>query len=310
MIRPSDRKRAAGIDAKLRSSPQDLPGIADQHARQTLVAQLVESIRRIEYVRLIGQRATPEAFARPQSGVFDPLRGAVFHRDQRNLDEAWWLVFLAAHFGRHRRTRWRLAADFYGQLGEGAPLTWQRVAAQPAQVQAWLIANETVLTEGPNRNYFGNHRKYESMSPSAERGTGIAVESYVTWVGANRGHALSLSEVTEGCADKYAAFDALYRSMDDVVSFGRTGRFDYLTLIGNLGLAPIEPGLPYLQGATGPRKGARLLFGASRTAPISTRALTTAVVDLGKHTGLGMQVFEDALCNWQKNPTAFEPFRG
>ena len=42
--------------------------------------------------------------------------------------------------------------------------------------------------------------------------------------------------------DPRKAFDILYHSMGAVASFGRTARFDYLTMIGKLGLAPIEPG--------------------------------------------------------------------
>ena len=56
-------------------------------------------------------------------------------------------------------------------------------------------------------------------------------------------------------------FDYLYRSMDAVASFGRMAKFDYLTMVAKLGLAPIEPGSTYMPGATGPLSGARLLFG-------------------------------------------------
>ena len=66
-----------------------------------------------------------------------------------------------------------------------------------------------------------------------------------------------------------ATFDYLYGSMDDVVSFGRTAKFDYLTMVGKLQLAPIEPGSTYMQGATGPYQGALLLFGGNARAKLS-----------------------------------------
>ena len=109
--------------------------------------------------------------------------------------------------------------------------------------------------------------------------------------------------------DAHQAFDDLYRSMRVVTRFGRTARFDYLTMVGKLGLAPIAPGSAYLQGSTGPVEGARLLFGNSRGAVLSATELDGWLVDLDTRLHVGMQVLEDALCNWQKSPGKFKPFR-
>jgi hypothetical protein len=94
-----------------------------------------------------------------------------------------------------------------------------------------------------------------------------------------------------------------------VTRFGRTARFDYLTMVDKLGLAPITPGSAYLQGSTGPVEGARLLFGGSRTAVLSPTELDRWLGDLDARLHVGMQVLEDALCNWQKSPGRFEAFR-
>ena len=72
--------------------------------------------------------------------------------------------------------------------------------------------------------------------------------------------------------------------MDALRRFGRTARFDYLTMLAKLGLANIAPGSPYLIGATGPLKGARLLFGFS--GPPSR--LDTLTTKLGSHLGLAI----------------------
>jgi Alpha-glutamyl/putrescinyl thymine pyrophosphorylase clade 3 len=100
--------------------------------------------------------------------------------------------------------------------------------------------------------------------------------------------------------------------MDDVVSFGRTAKFDYLTMVGKLQLAPIEPGSTYMQGATGPYQGALLLFCGNARAELSQSELEALLVQLECHLDLyfGMQVLEDALCNWHKSPGKFKPFRG
>ena len=107
------------------------------------------------------------------------------------------------------------------------------------------------------------------MHPRAS-GTGAAVESYVRWVRHHRTHQMLVQEAQEQTGgDPRTTFDYLYRSMDDVVSFGRTAKFDYLTMIGKLQLAPIEPGSTYMQGATGPYQGALLLFGGNARAKLS-----------------------------------------
>lgn len=98
--------------------------------------------------------------------------------------------------------------------------------------------------------------------------------------------------------------------MNNVISFGRTAKFDYLTMIGKLGFAPIEPGSTYMQGSTGPFKGAVLLFSGHTTAALSRADLDAWLIQLEAHLHVGMQVMEDALCNWQKSPGVFRPFRG
>jgi hypothetical protein len=99
--------------------------------------------------------------------------------------------------------------------------------------------------------------------------------------------------------------------MDAVASFGRTAKFDYLTMLGKLGLAPIVPGRAYLDGATGPLRGAKLLFlGSPNAGGLSTNELDTRVGQLGAALQVGMQEMEDSLCNWQKSPGRFEAYRG
>ena len=120
------------------------------------------------------------------------------------------------------------------------------------------------------------------------------------------GHA---AEIT--AHDQRRTFDYLYRSMQEVASFGRTGRLDYLTMIGKLELAAIEPGSTYMTGATGPLTGARLLFGAAAEVA-RPKQIDGWLVELEAALGLemGMQILEDSLCNWQKSPAEFIPFRG
>src|SRR5207237_4778041 len=102
----------------------------------------------------------------------------------------------------------------------------------------------------------------------------------------------------------------LYKSMKTVRRFGRLARFDYLAMIGKLGFAAIDPGSAYIGSATGPGDGARLLLAGSPDAKISSRELDDVLIRLDTYLNVGKQELEDAVCNWQKSPAVFKPFRG
>lgn len=107
-----------------------------------------------------------------------------------------------------------------------------------------------------------------------------------------------------------AVFADLYVSMSAVKRFGRLAKFDFLSMLGKLGVAPIDPDTAYLKGATGPLRGARLLFGGDTSSRISTVVLESRLQELDQRLNVGMQVLEDSLCNWQKSPERYVYFRG
>jgi Alpha-glutamyl/putrescinyl thymine pyrophosphorylase clade 3 len=312
-VRPKDRNLAQQLDRALRAFDQNekrLVGIRSIPNRRTFLEQVLESVRRIKYISLIRSRDISLLRLNPSSELFDPLRGAALCQRRRHIDEAFWLIFLSVHFGKNRRTGWRLARDIYGGLG-GTRWDWATVSAHPDAFRAWLGLNQGTLLGGDGiSRHFGNHRKYQSLDASSPSGTGVAIESYVRWVAPPRTHPMVIQDMKANVGtNPRAIFSGLYDSMKDVVSFGRTAKFDYLTMVGKMQLAPIEPGSTYMQGATGPLAGARLLFGDNTG---TAKALDLWLVKLDAYLGLpfGMQVLEDALCNWQKSPGKFKPFRG
>lgn len=312
-MRPKDIQLAKKLDQRLikYQSVQPMPGILTAANRLSFIEQILESIHRIEYTSLIQTRAIHPSRTDPTSDLFDPLKAALLHFQAGDIDEAFWLVFLSVQFGKHLTDGWRLTRDVYGALGTAPYWTWARISNNPAAFHHWLAANlNTFNTDGISRK-FGNHRRYETLKLSnTNRGTAAAIESYVAWVGANRGHKLLIDDAKAVVGnDPKAIFDYLYSTMD-VASFARLGKFDYLTMIGKLGLAPIEPGSPYLAGASGPLRGAKLLFVKPNTDVPSVAQLDKQVIDLGHYLEVGMQVMEDSLCNWQKSPSKFVAFRG
>lgn len=309
-MRPSDIKRAAALEAKLLqfdSSVETLLGIKSSAARGVLVEQMIESLRRIEFVHVVRYNDIDDRRADPSSPLFDPMRAAALKLRKGERDEAFWLVFLATHFGKHAKHGWGLARAVYGG-SDGVVWTWKRVSQHVGSFRDWLARNEAALKA---RYAFSNHRKYQSLSAHSGAGTGAVIASYVAWVSPPRTHHQMIQDIHKKVGqDPKVVFDFLYKSMDAVTGFGRLGKFDHLTMLGKLGIAPIEPGSAYLVGATGPLQGARLLFANDTKASMIPRELDARLIKLDSYIGVGMQVLEDSLCNWQKSPKKFVSFRG
>lgn len=313
-MRHRDTERANQLESALLAFSDEvraLPGIAPFENRITLIEQFLESIRRVEYVHVIREKVHSALRADAASDMFDPLKAAALQKAQGNMDEACWLVFLATHFGKHRSTGWRLVRDVYGALGVEASWTWDRISFDPNGFSHWLAAYYEVLTGDGTPRHFGNHRKYETLRPSSENGTGAVVASYANWVLQHGSHSELFADAAQySDGDPRVAFRRLNDSMN-VLRFGRTAKFDYLTMIAKLHLAPIEADSAYLVGATGPLRGARLLFGGSVAATrLTANELDDWLIQLAGALQLGMQEMEDALCNWQKIPSRFARFRG
>lgn len=299
----ADRTRIASLLASFEDQ-EDLPGIIDPDARSSLVNQIVDSEQRVSYFARLQTRSLDPSSIDPSSPGFDPLKASLLHRDAGEFDEAVWLVYLYVHFGRHLRGGWRYIRDVYGRLGQGGLWSWDEVSTDPTLFRYWLADSQAELTR-PGPRGFGNHRKYESLNAWEDTGTGAAVESYVHWVldgFANHSerfaHASTLTPT--------AGFDYLYASMTAVRRFGRIARFDYLTTLDRLDLVDIAPPHSYIVGSTGPLTGARLLLGEG----LSARECQDRLANLSAATGLGPDVLEDAVCNWQKSPTKYVRFSG
>jgi hypothetical protein len=281
---------------------RSLPGIQHKAERDSFIRYIIESKQRVEQVQVIRSKVQKPECADSTRNDFNPLKAAAYHKQKGNLDEAFWLAFLATHFGEdEKKTKWGLVRNVYRGLGNNSNWTWNKVSADPDSFRKWLISNRGRI-EGTGQ--FGNHRKYESLKDGL---TGKTVASYIKWVGTKHKHHNLINSIRDEVgANPHDLFDALYKSMSAVFRFGRMARFDYLTTVGKLGLVNIEPGNPYLPGATGPRKGACLLFGGNGMRP---KVLNSHLQELAEHLNLffGMQLLEDAICNWQKSPVQFVP---
>lgn len=309
-MRPGDRPLALKIEKKLalidKSIP--LPGVSNEANMECFIEQIIDSVRRIKFIRLIKSADVSPINIDTGSTLFDPLKGAVWYITQGNVNEAYWLIFLSTHFGRNKSTGWNLTRASYGG-GKKKPFwTWKKVVSDPDAFLSWIDDNQGYLEESGK---FGNHRKYESRNAYKSRGTGSAILSYINWIGPTFDHVEKFIEITHE-RNPRESFHQAYLEMNQVDTFGRTAKFDYLTMVGKLGLASLEPGYCYFNGATGPLRGARLLLMNDPKAKLSAKRAEILISEIENELGLdfGMQVLEDSLCNWQKSPAKFEHFVG
>jgi hypothetical protein len=313
-VRPRDRALVGQLDAGLRAYAErvrSLRGIESATRRRVFLEQMADSIHRVAYGRVVAERPVSPLRAEPSSSLFDPIKAAILHHRHRRIDEAFWLVFIFVHFGKHLRDGYQLARDIYGSLNGPRPWNWERLSANPRAFRRWLASKQDRLKTDGVRRRFGNHRKYESLDAWSPTGTGEAVETYVKWVRSFGSHEGLVRRARERVgSDRRHLFHELYRSMSAVMRFGRTAKFDYLAMVGKLNLAPIEPGSTYMQGSTGPLTGARLLFAGNARAALNAQDLDRWLVELDEQLNVGMQVLEDAICNWQKSPGVYKHFRG
>ena len=301
-----DKQLAGDLRTRLLAFGDDqaLPGVGSEERRGALISQLVESTHRVRYPVVMLNRNISGNRCHPDSPMFDPLLAAIHMKSRGEIDESFWFLFLFIHFGKHRTGKWRYAAEVY-RRSDSERWSWAEVTRDPAGFRNWVLANAAHIRRKGVPGGFGNHRKYERLETTPD-----VVDSYLQWIGPNQSHADFFGQaVRDASGDRAKAFDSLYRSMGAVLRFGRTARFDYLSMVGKLGLAPIEAGSPYLQDSTGPLIGARLLF-CCNGRQLSNSELNESAIRLAKGLGIGMQVLEDALCNWQKSPETFKPFRG
>jgi hypothetical protein len=101
-MRKVDLSLASDVKLKLIefNSHIPLPGIDSFQALECLVEQIIDSTRRIKYVLTIKGKSFSPSLADPSQSCFNPLKAAIWHKGQGNVDEAFWLIFLFVHFGK------------------------------------------------------------------------------------------------------------------------------------------------------------------------------------------------------------------
>ena len=304
-MRPRDRDEAIRLAIAITDYERrfcTLPGLTVPGAKAVLIEQILESQHRVDYIRRLRDRDVSELRADPRSSLFDPLKAAVVRQRAGDLEDALWFVFLFVHFGRHRRYPWAYARATYAGRSFAEPWDWRHVASDIDAFERWIATSTSRIRAGGGG--FGNHRKYERLED-----TGRVVRSYLEWT--DRGSQMERirGSIALARGDRQGAFAELYTSLEAVHRFGRMARLDYLSTIERLRLASIAPDRAYIEDATGPIRGAALLWRGDVDRRDAPRELDAHVTEFGSALAVGPDVVEDAICNWQKSPDRFKPFR-
>lgn len=185
----------------------------------------------------------------------------------------------------------------YGGVGLSlkTALTWQQVNKSFDQRMALLEQLSSSLALSDPKPKFGHHRAYESINQLP-----LAFSSYIDFINEQGGHQ-ALFRPKGTTLDKTAYFQKLYALIrKNVYRFGRLTTFEYLCLLGKIDLAEVEPDSCYIAEASGPKRGAKLLFGMLDDAKLDEHA-----IGLADYLNVGYQEMEAAICHWQKSPNRY-----
>lgn len=260
-------------------------------AKQKVIVTSDEQERFIQFMSrsLRHRKLATQLLSRIQDGL-DIIRWIQQARDDGNTDEAVWRCFLSAHFGRTSANHDNVnqvhsAARLLCAFGADPVWTWERVSTAPQVFRHWLMGHAIDLKSLA----YGNHRKYESNRPAI---LWSVIESFISLARQFEGPSglVMLDSSSDACR-----FDLLYERLKPIYRFGRTGRFDFLVLLLDLGMLAAQPTSCYLNGATGPRHGAEMLWGRKPVAELNRLA-----DELAGQLRVSPIAVEDALCNWQK----------
>lgn len=231
----------------------------------------------------------------PTEPLFNPLKLIVHLKGMGRMDEAVWLAFLVVHFGPLKGTdKWESIRNFYSKFGKGQ-LRWKGVFRNPKSIKDWLLRCRVQWQE----LQFGNHRKYETKKLASSKGTPAVIKDFCEWAGTSPNQ--RICTVLKGTPE--ASFANIYGSLQ-IRRFGRTAKFDFLCLLGNLGIYSLSPGHCYLKGSIGPRAGAIMVCTGRRGGKL-TEYIEQRIIDLQMLLQCQVEALEDTLCIWQKKKAGF-----
>lgn len=280
-------KHELGISLDQFQKVYALPGFETEESRTRFIEELMKSQKKLRSFSILKSSTTVDSTEKE----FHPLKAIVRHFKEGHPDEAVWLTFLSTHFGHDAKD---MIECFYGKSGE-VLWNWKYVYENADSVQNWMILNEKRF----KHLKFGNHRKFEPKNPKNPKSTPTVIKSFVEWVKrSGQGSPYQALRIVSQADTTTERFDRAYHGIS-FPRFGRTAKFDFLCLLGNLGILEISPPHCYLAEGTGPKKGVlQMVIGKNKGRV--TANIEKIIEQLRMKLGIPVEAMEDALCNWQK----------
>lgn len=279
--------RRGDIREKLESFWQDSPHLpCIYHSKRieqfsSLVADIANS-----FISISETGRGTSAWEKESSGnaCFDPIAMAFTYNLRGDIDEACWLLFLLSYFGRHPRHEWRLLEKIYFGFGKRAQWTWEYASSDPSAFASWLMEYQYDLYRSGN---LGNAHKFVSFDNHKAMKTADHIIGYISWVKSAKGHRQLLSDAVSSVDGLPSLiFNMLYTAINSQLRFKKAITFEYLSLLGIIGMINIEPGRPYLSDHLFSKLGANWLFDATAGSKLRTSELETIVTKLAQHMEL------------------------
>ena len=162
----------------------------------------------------------------------DILRLTLEAKELGQRDEAFWRAFLAAHFGQSPQEKWGSglpdsASRLLNAFGSSPVWTWEtvksldhRLSRNGSTTMPTILERFRLATTG-STNQKTRSNLWDVLSPF------VKIES-----------AAAFFDLPLNDGDP---FDVLYHRLRKLHQFGRTGSFDFLTLLADLGLIDVHP---------------------------------------------------------------------
>jgi hypothetical protein len=284
------------IEKLWRQAISDLLNAAiDTKTLNTLARQTSDSIRRIEIYRSYRERAIHAV----NKGLDFNHTSIPFVLDQRNdlnRNNRLWILYLATYFGKSNQSGWQLfnRATFDRKK---SIMLFQDIQKDLDKYFRYLASFN--FFEGCS---YSNHRKFTAKRLTGEKGVFESMEYFV-------------KNINQYSFEHRIDFHSIYKAAQKIPNFGRLAVFDFASSLVKCGFDVAEPESMYGENSTGPLNAIGLLLRLTN-GDSSQKAKLQLCSDLmewfQKNSNIFMvgQVLEDAVCNWQKNPSTYIWYKG
>lgn len=260
-----------------------------------LALQTNDSIRRIAIYEKYKERAL-KAAEENQEFIDTSIPFVLAQRPDLNLKNRLWVLYIATYFGKSNKSKWELfnRATFDEN---GTIILYDEIKEDINKYFAYLSSFEFF-----DKCDYSNHRKFTPKRLEGHKG----VFNSMTYL---------VNNMDQFAIEEKMDFHSMYKLAQKIPNFGRLAAFDFSCSLVKCGLNVEQPLSMYAEHSTGPMDAIGLILRLTKnnTSPDAKKKLCTDLMNwFVEKASIFMigQVLEDAICNWQKNTSAYTKYIG